>query len=315
MKKQAWVAASLLSCIAAVGCSDGHPCTLKQDEDGAAVIRCPDGSSARVLPGIDGDDLAQRCEIESRDSLSWLVCGEIEVPLPTDETFCLNGLQTDLVWPPYSAEGYTHWQLFEELKCSKLRGSLIIHERSVDLPEVIEQIQDVQSLEITSVAYGESIELPNLKRASSVSVTSNTSLKSVNLSSLQGTTDSVYVFGNDALETFSLSIGKGFSVGVSGNNALTELNVSVGEVSSMIIEGVRLQNFNLTADKPIAEVFIWVPYPGQLRVTANLSGTVGYLGIGGRECLSSEQTETASAPIRAAIAADVVGEEYPQSCL
>ena len=251
-------------CVVAVGCSDGHPCELTQDAEGAAVIRCPDGSSSRVLPGPDGDELAERCEIETEDDLRWITCGELRAPLPTNDVFCANGFAGDLEWPAWSASDAARLELYREVQCPRILGQLSINQAMTDdVPEWLLNVEDVSSLGLSRLEGGESLTFPNLRRVRNLLYIGMTSgLKAVDFPQLQAI-DALNIDSNTDLESVSLSVDSVSDVTVYANDALRSLSLSTASAVSSV----------WVTENPVLSDL-------QLRIgggvqTAELSGPVG----------------------------------------
>lgn len=305
MKNFAWIASALAVCVVTVGCSDGHPCKLTQDAEGAAVISCPDGSTSRVLPGRDGDEIAERCEIEVRDNVSWIVCGELQAPLPTDASLCAMGLKMDLIWPPYEGEDYTRWQLFEELQCDVLLGSLIIGSRVNDLPESVQRLREVDAVYVDNVNVGERLALPNLQTiaSGSLSIYESRSLKEVSLTGLRSALN--YVSVTDAVALESLSLGTTASVdSLSVSNApnLKTLSITASSLNYARITALALESLSLRVDARLESLEIAASQNPSFSVTYQ-GPTADYLWVLTGSCMDDSISERSVDTIRTAIPA------------
>lgn len=84
--------ASLAVLLAISGCevesksSKTDPCTVTQNGDGSATIECPDGSTATIAAGKDGDDGLSCHAVEGKDGLKMLECDDgTSVPIVDGE--------------------------------------------------------------------------------------------------------------------------------------------------------------------------------------------------------------------------------------
>ena len=286
-----------------VGCSDGHPCDLTQDESGAAVVSCPDGSSSRVLPGQDGDDVAERCEITTEDNLRWVVCGDLRAPLPTDEAFCFDGFSGDIAWPPQSSEDAMNLALFHEMGCTKVLGTLALIGGSVDeIPSWLLGVTEVGGLMTQNLFGAGELVFPNLTAVyGSLNVVGHSGVSRVEFPELREV-EYLLVAMNPALERFSLpplsSEVSWFEI--SENPVLTSIEVFgtwVGHlrlvdnpvieritahfeegVDGMMISGPLRGNFTVDWQSPtqVSQLNIWIWRCGEDLWSAYLAETIPY---------------------------------------
>ena len=295
MKRYLRAAGALILCVIAVGCSDGHPCDLTQDESGAAVVRCPDGSSARVVPGSDGDEIAERCEIEEDDGVRWIVCGDIRSALPTDEAFCANGFQGDLMWPPRYNWEAMDLALYEELRCDVLRGELHIFGGALN--EIPPWLLDVQQVDILRIGYTtdlEAIAFPNLTViADGMHIYGNTKLRSVEFPVLQRSSG-VAVTENNALESFSVTMPEQIvdNLEIFDNDALTSIDVTVADVGYLSMRGnASLQSVAFHVPGNVDFAYLQGPPSADFELTWDVAGQAEILDVTPWPCVPDLWTD------------------------
>lgn len=206
------------SMVVGFGCSaengaDGKNCTVVQQEDGSALIRCPDGSEAQVHAGKDGADGAAgkdgldgkdgqdgkhadvECElIRNEDGTRTLRCGEESIVLGDD---CADGFHGTLLVAP---SVYTY---FKNLGCTRIRGDLILpnweqEELSASL-KAIEEIDGNLIVEGTSLV---TVEFPQLRKVGrTVRFEGNHSIQTISFPVLESVGGDLRWIENGTLES------------------------------------------------------------------------------------------------------------------
>lgn len=292
MKNGMWLAPTLVVCALAVGCSDGHPCELSQDADGSALIVCPDGSNAVVLPGQDGDDLAEPCEVQDIDEQPWIVCGDISAPLPTGANRCPRGYLGDIVYPAMSGRDKLSLELFERLGCTAVNGNLHLSGTWELIPASLRRVTSVSG----NFGIGELSGTPTTLDLSALTyvgdrleVSYSDQIESISIPSLQHAGE-LTIYGNSRLTSVDLGIGDARRVVLSGNSVLVRANVrfsAPGQVHSVdwvdITRNPSLAALSVSTDTEIGYVSLAPPIAGEFTFSWEGAAPLG-LGVTQWEC-------------------------------